>query len=72
MVVFVLSAQFGAVHWSARFSLIYACRILGINVDVEMLGDMWYNWGDKFFVWGCAVAEINYAPQSKMLCCRFS
>ena len=53
------------------FSLIYAYKILSINVGVEMLGDVWYNWGDKFFVWGCAVAEINYAPQSKMLCCRF-
>ena len=56
---------------SARFSLIYAYKILSMYVGVEMLGDVWYNWGDKFFVWGCAVAEINYAPQSKMLYCRF-
>lgn len=29
------------------FSLIYAYKILGINVGVEMLGNVWYNWGDE-------------------------
>ena len=57
---------------SATSFFVLCSKVFDINETVEMLGDMWYNWGDKFFVWGCAVAEINYAPQSKMLCCRFS
>ena len=29
------------------FPLIYAYKILSINVGVEMLGDVWYNGVDK-------------------------
>lgn len=29
------------------FPLIYAYQILGINVGVELLGDVWYNGVDK-------------------------
>ena len=29
------------------FSLIYAYKILSINVGVEMLGNVWYNGVDK-------------------------